>query len=125
TATIIALIVAIPIGLMSAIYLNEYAPRKWRKVLKPALEVLAGVPTIVYGFFAFTFVTPILKHIVPGLESTNILSTGIVMGIMIIPMIASLSEDSMNAVPTAVKDGALAMGASAPSFTAVGTALKD
>lgn len=111
TATIIALIVAIPIGLMSAIYLSEYAPKKLRKVLKPALEILAGIPTIVYGFFAFTFVTPMLKHIIPGLESTNILSPGIVMGIMIIPMIASLSEDAMNAVPTAVKDGALAMGA--------------
>src|SRR5699024_1694335 len=92
TATIIALIVAIPIGLMSAIYLSEYAPQRVRKTLKPVLEILAGIPTIVYGFFAFTFVTPLLKTFIPQLEATNILSPGIVMGIMIIPMIARSEE---------------------------------
>lgn len=111
TATLIALIVAIPIGLMSAIYLSEYAPQKVRKTLKPVLEVLAGIPTIVYGFFAFTFVTPLLKSFIPQIEATNILSPGIVMGIMIIPMIASLSEDAMTSVPNVMREGALAMGA--------------
>ncbi len=110
TSTLIAMIVALPIGLMSAIYLSEYAPVKIRKICKPLLEVLAGIPTIVYGFFAFTLVTPLLKNIIPGLESTNILSPGIVMGIMIIPMIASLSEDAMNAVPSSLRQGASAMG---------------
>lgn len=111
TATLIALIVAIPIGLMSAIYLSEYAPQKVRKTLKPVLEVLAGIPTIVYGFFAFTFLTPLLKSFIPQIEATNILSPGIVMGIMIIPMIASLSEDAMTSVPNVMREGALAMGA--------------
>lgn len=110
TSTLIAIVVALPIGLMSAIYLSEYAPNNVRKVCKPILEVLAGIPTIVYGFFAFTFVTPLLKHVIPGLEATNILSPGIVMGIMIIPMIASLSEDAMNAVPNSMREGALAIG---------------
>src|SRR5699024_7343676 len=108
---VIALAVAIPIGLMTAIYLSEYAHERARKILKPMLEVLAGIPTIVYGFFAFTFVTPLLKNIIPGLEATNILSPGIVMGVMIIPMIASLSEDAMSAVPNTMREGALAMGA--------------
>lgn len=111
TSSAIAISVALPIGLMSAIYLSEYAPEKVRKVCKPLLEVLAGIPTIVYGFFAFTFVTPLLKMIIPNLEATNILSPGIVMGIMIIPMIASLSEDAMSSVPNAMREGALAMGA--------------
>src|SRR5699024_5584351 len=79
--------------------------------LKPMLEVLAGIPTIVYGFFAFTFVTPILREFIPGLGATNILSPGIVMGIMIVPMIASLSEDAMSSVPNAMREGALALGA--------------
>lgn len=107
----IAMAVAIPVGLMSAIYLSEYASEKVRKVLKPMLEILAGIPTIVYGFFAFTFVTPLLRSFIPGLEPTNILSPGIVMGIMIIPMIASLSEDAMSSVPNAMREGALALGA--------------
>lgn len=110
TSTFIALVVALPIGLMSAIYLSEYAPRKMRKVFKPLLEVLAGIPTIVYGFFAFTFVTPLLKLFIPELEATNILSPGLVMGVMIIPMIASLSEDAMSSVPRSMRDGALGMG---------------
>ncbi|WP_404443673.1 phosphate ABC transporter permease subunit PstC [Sutcliffiella horikoshii] len=109
-SSLIAMVVAIPIGLMSAIFLSEYASDKVRRVLKPILEVLAGIPTIVYGFFAFTFVTPILRAIIPGLEPTNILSPGIVMGIMIIPMVASLSEDAMSSVPNAMREGALALG---------------
>ncbi|MEH7384700.1 phosphate ABC transporter permease subunit PstC [Bacillus sp. JJ1521] len=107
----IAMLVAIPIGIMSAIYLSEYASEKIRRTLKPLLEILAGIPTIVYGFFAFTFVTPLLRSFIPGLEATNILSPGIVMGVMIIPMIASLSEDAMSSVPNAMREGALALGA--------------
>lgn len=110
-SSLIAMFVAIPIGLMTAIYLSEYASDKVRRTLKPLLEVLAGIPTIVYGFFAFTFVTPILREFIPGLEPTNILSPGIVMGIMIIPMVASLSEDAMSSVPNAMREGALALGA--------------
>jgi phosphate transport system permease protein len=110
-SSVIAMFVAIPIGLMSAIYLSEYASEKVRRTLKPVLEVLAGIPTIVYGFFAFTFVTPLLRSFIPGLEPTNILSPGIVMGIMIIPMVASLSEDAMSSVPNAMREGALALGA--------------
>lgn len=109
-SSLIAMVVAIPIGLMSAIFLSEYASDKVRRILKPVLEVLAGIPTIVYGFFAFTFVTPLLRAIIPGLEPTNILSPGIVMGIMIIPMVASLSEDAMSSVPNAMREGALALG---------------
>lgn len=109
-STIIAMCVAIPIGLASAIYLSEYASDKVRRTFKPILEILAGIPTIVYGFFAFTFVTPLLRAFIPGLEATNILSPGIVMGIMIIPMVASLSEDAMSSVPRAMREGALALG---------------
>lgn len=111
TSTMIAMLVALPVGLMSAIYLSEYAPDRIRRICKPLLEVLAGIPTIVYGFFAFTFVTPLLKLMIPELEATNILSPGIVMGVMIIPMIASLSEDAMSAVPNTMREGALALGA--------------
>lgn len=110
-SSVIAMLVAGPIGIMTAVYLSEYATDKVRRVLKPILEVLAGIPTIVYGFFAFTFVTPVLEKIIPTLEATNILSPGIVMGVMIIPMIASLSEDAMTSVPNAMREGALALGA--------------
>lgn len=110
-SSLIAMFVAVPIGLMTAIYLSEYASEKVRKRLKPMLELLAGIPTIVYGFFAFTFVTPILKNFIPGLEATNILSPGLVMGVMIIPMIASLSEDAMSSVPQSMREGALGLGA--------------
>ncbi|WP_156290081.1 phosphate ABC transporter permease subunit PstC [Oceanobacillus salinisoli] len=110
-STIIAMFVAGPIGLMSAIYLSEYASDRVRRILKPLLEILAGIPTIVYGFFAFTFVTPIIRAIWPEVEATNILSPGLVMGVMIIPMIASLSEDAMTSVPNAMREGSLAMGA--------------
>ena len=108
--TFIAIIVAVPIGLASAIYLSEYASDKSRRIIKPVLEVLAGIPTIVYGFFALTFVTPILREIIPGLEIFNALSPGIVIGIMIMPMITSLSEDAMSSVPSAMREGALALG---------------
>lgn len=110
-STAIAMLVAIPIGVMTAIFLSEYASERLRKTLKPLLEILAGIPTIVYGFFAFTFVTPLLRSFIPGLEPTNILSPGLVMGIMIIPMVASLSEDAMSAVPNSMREGALALGA--------------
>ncbi|MET3682749.1 phosphate transport system permease protein [Alkalibacillus flavidus] len=109
-STAIAMAVAAPIGLMSAIYLSEYASTRVRNVLKPVLEVLAGVPTVVYGFFAFTLVTPVLRSIWPSIEATNILSPGIVMGIMIIPMVASLSEDAISSVPQSMREGAMALG---------------
>ncbi|MBY0122380.1 phosphate ABC transporter permease subunit PstC [Bacillus sp. S/N-304-OC-R1] len=108
--TIIAAIVAVPIGLASAIFLSEYASDKTRRIIKPILEVLAGIPTIVYGFFALTFVTPILRDLIPSLEIFNALSPGIVIGIMITPMIASLSEDAMTSVPNSMREGALALG---------------
>ena len=109
--TVIAMIVAVPLGLASAIYLSEYASERARRVLKPILEVLAGVPTIVFGFFALSFITPILQSLIPGLQIYNALSPGIVVGIMIIPMIASISEDAMSAVPKKIRDGALGLGA--------------
>ena len=108
--SLIAMCVAIPIGLSAAIYLSEYASDKARKKLKPLIEVLAGIPTIVYGFFAYSFVTPILMSMIPTLGAKNALSPGIVMGIMITPLVASLSEDAMNAVPNAMREGALALG---------------
>ncbi|WP_230130586.1 phosphate ABC transporter permease subunit PstC [Bacillus sp. CECT 9360] len=107
----IAALVAVPIGLATAIYLSEYATERARRIIKPVLEVLAGIPTIVYGFFALTFVTPILRDIIPSLEIFNALSPGIVVGIMITPMIASLSEDAMSAVPNSMREGAFALGA--------------
>ncbi|GAB6085640.1 phosphate ABC transporter permease subunit PstC [Alkaliphilus crotonatoxidans] len=108
--SVIAMFVAIPIGLTAALFLSEFASEGLRKVLKPIMEVLAGIPTIVYGFFAYSFVTPLLMKLIPGLEAKNALSPGLVMGIMIIPMVASLSEDAMNAVPNAMREGALALG---------------
>ena len=110
-SSVIAMFVAIPIGVMTAVFLSEYASERLRKILKPLLEILAGIPTIVYGFFAFTFVTPILRSFIPGLEPTNILSPGLVMGIMIIPLVASLSEDAMSSVPNSLREGAMALGA--------------
>lgn len=106
----IAMVVAVPIGLATAVYLSEYASDRVRKIVKPILEVLAGIPTIVYGFFALTFVTPLLQKIIPDLQFFNALSPGIVVGIMIIPMIASLSEDAMSSVPRSIREGALALG---------------
>src|SRR5690625_3488054 len=105
------MLIAIPIGLMYAVFLSEFASDNLRKIIKPFLEVLAGIPTIVYGFFALTFITPFLKKIIPFLETTNILSPGLVMGIMIIPIVASMSEDAMNSVPQTIREGAFALGA--------------
>jgi phosphate transport system permease protein len=107
----IAMIVALPMGLLSAIYLSEYAPPGVRRVVKPVLEILAGVPTVVYGYFALMFVTPLLQRFVPGLSGFNALSPGIVMGIMILPLVSSLSEDAMRAVPASLREGAYALGA--------------
>ncbi len=116
TATIltaaIAMLVAIPLGLLTAIFLSEYASQGVRRILKPILEVLAGVPTIVYGYFALFFVTPLLQKLIPGLHGFNSLSPGIVMGIMILPLILSLSEDAMYAVPQSLRDAAFALGSS-------------
>ena len=106
-----AALVALPLGLMAAIYLSEYATPRVRGILKPVLEILAGVPTVVYGFFALTFVTPIIRSIWPGTDVFNALSASIVVGIMIIPMVSSLSEDAMSAVPRALREGAYALGA--------------
>ncbi len=113
--TVIAMIVALPIGLLSAVFLSEYAAPKVRAVLKPTLEILAGVPTVVYGFFALLVITPILQKIIPGgdevVAGLNALSAGFVMGIMIIPLVASLSEDAIYAVPNLLREGAYAVGA--------------
>ncbi len=110
--SMVAMLVAMPVGLISAIYLSEYASDRVRKIIKPILEVLAGIPTIVYGYFALLFVTPLLQKLFPGLSGFNALSPGIVMGIMIIPMISSLSEDAMFAVPRSLRDAAFALGSS-------------
>jgi phosphate transport system permease protein len=106
-----AAIVALPLGLLSAIYLSEYAPARARRIIKPVLEILAGIPTVVYGYFALTFVTPLLRVFWPGTEIFNAASASIVMGIMIIPMVSSLSEDALTAVPRALREGAYALGA--------------
>lgn len=106
-----ASLIAIPFGLGSAIFLSEYAPKKLRKVLKPVLEILAGIPSIVYGFFALTTITPIIRAILPDTQVFNALSASIAVGIMIIPMVASLSEDAMMAVPDSLRKGAYALGA--------------
>lgn len=108
--TLIAIGVAAPIGLVSAVYLSEYASLKTRNIVKPLMEILAAVPTVVYGYFALLFVTPLLKKIIPDLSGFNSLSSGIVMGIMIIPLISSLSEDAMRAVPMGLREGAYAVG---------------
>ena len=110
--TFIALATGMPLGLLAAIYLSEFASTGARRVLKPLLEVLAGVPTVVYGYFALTFVTPLLQRVVPGLSGFNGLGAGIVMGIMIFPVIASLSEDALFAVPSTLREAGLALGAS-------------
>lgn len=108
----IAILVAMPIGLLSAIYLSEYASEKVRKMIKPLLEVLAGIPTVVYGYFALLFLTPLLQKWIPSLSGFNALGPGIVMGIMIIPMVSSLSEDAMYAVPQSLREAAHALGSS-------------
>ena len=107
----LSMLVALPLGLLSAIYLSEYAPGKLRQVVKPVLEVLAGIPTVVYGYFALLFVTPLLRMISEDIAVFNALSASIVMGIMILPMVSSLSEDAMTAVPNSLREGAYALGA--------------
>ena len=109
--TFIALIVALPLGLTVAVYLSEYAPHRLKEVIKPILELLAAVPTVVYGYFALLFLTPILQKFIPDLSGFNALSPGIIMGIMIIPYVSSVSEDAMRAVPMHIREGSYAMGA--------------
>lgn len=108
----IALVVAIPLGLATAIYLAEYASNRIRKVVKPVIELLAGIPTIVFGFFALVFFTPLLKRIGIDIQSFNALSAGVIMGFMVLPTIASLSEDAMRAVPVSLREGSFGLGAS-------------
>jgi phosphate transport system permease protein len=107
----IAVVVALPVGLIVAVYLSEYAPHKIREIAKPILEILAAVPTVVYGYFALLFLTPLLRNFLPELSGFNALSPGIIMGIMIIPYVSSVSEDSMKAVPMHIREGSYATGA--------------
>jgi phosphate transport system permease protein len=109
--TLVALLVAIPMGTIVAIYLSEFAKPIVREIVKPMLELLAGVPTVVYGYFALLFVSPILQALVPSMGGSSMFSAGLVMGIMIIPYISSLSEDAMRAVPVSLREGSFAMGA--------------
>lgn len=109
--TCVALLTAIPVGLLAAVYLSEFASQAARRFFKPALEVLAGVPTVVFGYFALTLITPSLQAVVPGLSGFNALGAGLAMGLMIVPLIASLSEDALHAVPAELREGALALGA--------------
>ena len=111
TTSLIALSVAIPIGTIAAIYLSEFASHKTRESVKPILELLVGVPTVVFGYFALLFVTPLLQKLNPDLPTFNMLGAGIVMGVMIIPYIASVAEDAMRAVPMNMREGSYAMGA--------------
>ncbi len=111
TITGIALIVAVPLGTITAVYLSEFASHKIRETIKPVLELLVGVPTVVFGYFALLLVTPLLQKIYPDLPTFNMLGPGIVMGVMIVPYIASVAEDAMRAVPRSMREGAYAMGA--------------
>ncbi len=119
TSSAVALLVAIPMGTIISIYLSEFATPKTREFAKPILELLSGVPTIVYGFFALLVVTPLLQKFIPGLSGFNVLSAGLVMGMMIVPYVSSISEDAMRAVPMSLREGSYAMGA-----TRLQTALK-
>ena len=107
----IAVALALPLGLLVAVYLSEFAPHKMREIIKPVLELLAAVPTVVYGYFALLFLTPILQRFIPDLSGFNAMSPGIIMGIMIIPYVSSVSEDAMIAVPMHIREGSYAMGA--------------
>ena len=109
--SVIAILVALPIGLSIAVYLNEYAPKSFRRSIKPILEILAAIPTVVYGYFALMVITPLLQQVFPEMAGFNALSPGIVMGIMIIPMISSLSEDALYAVPTSLREASYGIGA--------------
>ncbi|MCY3694498.1 MAG: phosphate ABC transporter permease subunit PstC [Chloroflexi bacterium] len=108
---LVAMLIAVPLGLLAAIFMSEVAAPQLRTVLKPALEVLAGIPTVVYGYFALLFVTPILREIFPDAGIFNVLSAGIVMGFMILPMMASITEDALQAVPVGLREGSYALGA--------------
>ena len=108
---------AVPLGLLSAIFLSEYAPLKLRNFLKPTLELLAGIPTVVYGYFGLFFVTPLLRHVLPQIQSSNALSGAIVVGIMILPLVSSLCEDAISAVPRALREGAYGLGATKMEVT--------
>lgn len=110
SSSFVALLIAVPLGTIIAIYLSEFAGHKTREILKPILELLSGIPTIIYGFFALLVVTPLLQKLMPELPTFNILSAGLVMGIMIIPYVSSLSEDAMRAVPMSLREGAYALG---------------
>jgi phosphate transport system permease protein len=118
-SSVVALAVAIPLGTIAAIYLSEFATKQVREIAKPALELLAAIPTVVYGYFALLYVTPFLQNFLPTLPGFNILAAGLVMGLMIIPLISSISEDAMSAVPVGLREGSYAMGA-----TKLQTALK-
>lgn len=107
----VALLVSLPLGLLVAVYISEYAPHRFREMVKPALELLAAVPTVVYGYFALLFLTPVLQKFIPDLSGFNALSPGIIMGIMIVPYVSSVSEDAMKAVPMHIREGSYAMGA--------------
>ena len=109
--TCIAIVFAVPVGLIIAVYLNEYASPRFTAIVKPILEILAAIPTVVYGFFALQFVTPLLQSFIPGLRGFNALSPGLVMGVMIIPYITSLSEDALRAVPKSLREASYGMGA--------------
>ncbi|HUC98105.1 MAG TPA: phosphate ABC transporter permease subunit PstC [Candidatus Polarisedimenticolaceae bacterium] len=109
--SVVALLVSLPLGTIIAIYLSEYARARTREILKPILELLSAVPTVVFGYFALLFLTPLLQRVMPGLPGFNMLSAGIVIGIMIIPYVSSLSEDAMRAVPVHIREGSYAMGA--------------
>jgi phosphate transport system permease protein len=109
--SVVAMLVAIPLGTIAAIYLSEFAAPRLREIIKPCLELLAAIPTVVYGYFALLFVTPLLQKIFPNLPGFNMLSAGLVMGLMIIPLISSISEDAMRAVPVSLREGSYAMGA--------------
>ncbi len=109
--TAIAVLVAVPVGITIAVYLNEYASKRFTAVVKPLLEILASIPTVVYGFFALQFVTPLLQQFIPGLGGFNALSPGLVMGVMIIPYITSLSEDALRAVPKSLREASYGLGA--------------
>lgn len=111
TTSFIALLVAVPIGTIGAIFLSEFASYRTREIVKPILELLVGVPTVVFGYFALLFVTPILQKVLPDLPSFNMLGPGLVMGVMIVPYIASVAEDAMRAVPMSMREGSYAMGA--------------
>lgn len=110
--TVVALLVAVPLGTITAVYLSEYAPLPVRETVKPILELLSAVPTVVFGYFALLFVTPLLQRLWPDLSGFNMLSAGLVIGIMIVPYVSSVSEDAMRAVPMLMREGSYAMGAS-------------